>query len=46
METKLLTTAAEDLRIAAAILKSGGNVIFPTETVYGLGADDNEFSGS
>ena len=39
METKILTTADEDLKIAAEILKKGGNVIFPTETVYGLGAD-------
>jgi len=28
-----------DLNRAAAILKSGGLVVFPTETVYGLGAD-------
>ena len=41
METKILTTADEDLKVAADILKSGGNVIFPTETVYGLGADAN-----
>ncbi len=39
MDTKILTTADEDLKIAADILKNGGNVIFPTETVYGLGAD-------
>lgn len=39
METKLLTTKDKDIRIAAEILKNGGNVIFPTETVYGLGAD-------
>ena len=39
METKLLTTEDKDIRIAADILKNGGNVIFPTETVYGLGAD-------
>ena len=39
METKILTTADEDLKIAADILRNGGNVIFPTETVYGLGAD-------
>lgn len=39
METKLLTTDDESLKIAAEILKDGGNVIFPTETVYGLGAD-------
>src|SRR5579862_448881 len=28
-----------DLRSAAAILRRGGLVAFPTETVYGLGAD-------
>ena len=39
MDTKLLTTEDNDIRIAADILKNGGNVIFPTETVYGLGAD-------
>lgn len=39
METKLLSTDEESLKIAADILKNGGNVIFPTETVYGLGAD-------
>lgn len=30
---------AEIIRQAAAILRSGGLVAFPTETVYGLGAD-------
>lgn len=39
METKLLSSNDNDLKIAAEILKQGGNVIFPTETVYGLGAD-------
>lgn len=39
MNTKLLSADNNDLRIAADILKEGGNVIFPTETVYGLGAD-------
>lgn len=39
METKLLGTDEKSLKVAAKILKSGGNVIFPTETVYGLGAD-------
>lgn len=27
------------IKKAALILKSGGTVVFPTETVYGLGAD-------
>lgn len=39
METKILTTSKEDLIIAGNIIKAGGTVIFPTETVYGLGAD-------
>jgi len=29
----------EDIRHAAEILRAGGLVAFPTETVYGLGAD-------
>ncbi|MCL6637098.1 MAG: threonylcarbamoyl-AMP synthase [Alicyclobacillus sp.] len=32
-------TAQEDLRAAAACLREGGLVAFPTETVYGLGAN-------
>lgn len=37
----------KELNKAAAILKEGGTVIFPTETVYGLGArfDDDEALG-
>jgi L-threonylcarbamoyladenylate synthase len=31
--------SAESLQRAAAILRSGGTVAFPTETVYGLGAN-------
>ena len=30
---------AKKLRIAGKIIKEGGLVAFPTETVYGLGAD-------
>jgi len=37
--TKYLTTSDEDLKIAAEIIKSGGLVAFPTETVYGLGGN-------
>ncbi|MCI7301807.1 MAG: L-threonylcarbamoyladenylate synthase [Clostridiales Family XIII bacterium] len=37
MDTKLLTE--KDIKIAADIIKNGGLVAFPTETVYGLGAD-------
>lgn len=39
MKTKVLSTSDEDLDIAAEIIRSGGLVAFPTETVYGLGAD-------
>ena len=38
-ETLLLTTEEKDLEKAAEILRQGGLVAFPTETVYGLGAD-------
>ena len=34
-----LASAAEDLERAATLLRSGRLVAFPTETVYGLGAD-------
>lgn len=37
METKLVT--ADDIKEAGSIIRSGGLVAFPTETVYGLGAD-------
>lgn len=37
MDTKILTQ--EDIKEAAAIIKEGGLVAFPTETVYGLGAN-------
>ncbi len=39
METKRFTTNKEDLAEAAAIIRNGGIVAFPTETVYGLGAN-------
>lgn len=45
METKIVkiaklnNDAKEKLRQAAAILSSGGLVVMPTETVYGLGGD-------
>ncbi len=40
METKIFKDPCEqDIMIAADIIKSGGTVAFPTETVYGLGAD-------
>lgn len=37
MDTKILTE--KDIKTAAQIIKKGGLVAFPTETVYGLGAD-------
>ena len=37
--TEMLGLSAEDTRRAADILAAGGLVAFPTETVYGLGAD-------
>ena len=39
MDTKILTTSKEDIRTAAEIIRAGGLVAFPTETVYGLGAN-------
>lgn len=38
-ETRLLAPDANGLADAAGILRAGGLVAFPTETVYGLGAD-------
>lgn len=39
MNTKILSTNEKDICEAAEIIKNGGLVAFPTETVYGLGAD-------
>lgn len=39
MQTLRLTTNKEDLDKAGEIIRNGGLVAFPTETVYGLGAD-------
>lgn len=39
METQRLSTSREDIAKAAAIIQRGGLVAFPTETVYGLGAN-------
>lgn len=39
METRILSTNKYDIAKAGEILKNGGLVAFPTETVYGLGAD-------
>ena len=47
METRILGTTEKDIKEAAEILRSGGLVAFPTETVYGLGANamDDEAVG-
>ena len=47
LETIILGTTEEDIRKGAAILADGGLVAFPTETVYGLGANgmDGEAAG-
>ena len=39
MEKRILGTSEEDIERAAEIIRQGGLVAFPTETVYGLGAD-------
>lgn len=39
MQTQILTTDEKDIKAAAAIINNGGLVAFPTETVYGLGAN-------
>ena len=39
MATVLPAADPESIRIAAEIIRDGGLVAFPTETVYGLGAD-------
>jgi L-threonylcarbamoyladenylate synthase len=37
--TQRLTASPQDIARAAEILRNGGSVAFPTETVYGLGAN-------
>ena len=39
MKTSLFNDTIENIRAAADIIRDGGLVAFPTETVYGLGAD-------
>lgn len=39
METKIFKNTNEDIEAAGKMLRDGGLVAFPTETVYGLGAD-------
>ena len=37
METKILSADVADLAEGGRLLRMGGTVAFPTETVYGLG---------
>jgi L-threonylcarbamoyladenylate synthase len=39
MKTKIFESTKENIEAAALIIREGGLVAFPTETVYGLGAD-------
>lgn len=39
MDTRIFGTSEKDIQQAAEIIRQGGLVAFPTETVYGLGAD-------
>ena len=39
MKTRILSTTENDIAEAAGIIQQGGLVAFPTETVYGLGAN-------
>lgn len=39
MKTKILSTSEYDIALAGEIIAKGGLVAFPTETVYGLGAN-------
>ena len=41
-ETKILKPDAEGIKTASELLKAGELVAFPTETVYGLGADGTQ----
>jgi L-threonylcarbamoyladenylate synthase len=39
MKTRILTATLENIKEAAGAVKNGGLVVYPTETVYGLGCD-------
>lgn len=39
MKTRIFGTSEEEIKQAAEIIRKGGLIAFPTETVYGLGAD-------
>jgi len=36
---ELLGTTIRDIRLGARVIKTGGVVVYPTDTLYGLGAD-------
>jgi len=42
LDTRVITATSPAIAEAARILRAGGLVAFPTETVYGLGADATE----
>jgi len=44
MQTKVLQPTQENLKLAGELIRAGELVAFPTETVYGLGADGLNFS--
>ena len=44
MQTEILKPTAENLKLAGELIRAGELVAFPTETVYGLGADALNFS--
>lgn len=39
MKTTIFENTSEDIKSAAKLIKNGETVVFPTETVYGLGAN-------
>ncbi len=39
METRIFENTKEDIKAAAELIRMGETVVFPTETVYGLGAN-------
>ena len=39
LKTRKLAAGPQAIEAAAGVLRAGGLVAFPTETVYGLGAD-------
>lgn len=44
MKTEILKPTQENLKLAGELIRAGELVAFPTETVYGLGADGLNFS--